>query len=774
MNRWSAIVPCLLSFPLAAAAGQVEVRLVAASGGSDAAPSAVSLILEPVFAGLDAAAGVNPRRISTGVPGSVGLDLPPGSVWRASIDSAAYWSPVELITVDQEGTLPPQVASLTLFVTGELTGRLTVPRDEELPREMTARLESPPGSVPVIRRSTVSCPVEDGRFRCQLPAADLDLRLRARGYVSHYRWAEEVPARSSRDLGSLRLVRGASVVGWLAPPDRVFDYGACRVELAPNLTSEGRTAADRERRKGLVIGARINERGFFELAGVPPGSYRLTLSHPDYAPTSRTPVEVLPNAETELRGLELFPHARVSVAIQPVVDPFGLPWNVLLLKESVVPGHRDEVVRSPIGDDGWWESGGLEPGQYTLHVLDRYGSRWHGETFDLPPGVSAGPIEIALALTRVAGRVRLGEEPLRALLFFGGRHRVPSVAAKSDAEGLFQVVLPVREEWTVEIESPNPEVEHRLAGVEVPLGDEAWLELVVPDLSVEGQVVDEAGNAVAGASVRARSAGQPSSGVRSEDPEGRFVFRGLGEGVWDFMAQDLRAGSHRSSELHRVELSNEQQTPETLRLVLREGRVVTGQVVGPSGRPIVGALVVGLIEQTTQSLTNRVPQATTDVSGVFELRVPAGASGVQLTVMAPGFAVRQVRVDSRDPSPVVLSVEPVGGTLILRSEPSAANPQTINLFHDYRLFLPLLNHWANLNGIRGNAPGHRVFPAMEPGLYTACVGSRTDLSFRTGRPSDEPAVRCVDGFLSPFGQLELVVPSPAAERESDAASAGDR
>lgn len=764
-SRWLLTCAVWLWLSDVAGAGTAEVRLVLEVPDPAAVATEATLTLRPVFLPAGADEPAADKTVTTEAPGVASFDLPTGSAWRLSVEAEPYWSAEKVFTV-VAGEAGRQEVGLRLLEAGFLTGRIVLPRDQQLPTEITARFEAAPGSEHPIDQDTVVCPVRADRWRCKLPAGELDLRLRARGFVSHYRWGVVVRPRDASDLGLIRLVRGASVVGWLdPPPDPTFDFSDCRVDLLPSLAAPSYDAVDRERRKALVAEEQINDRGFFELAGVSPGSYRLRVSHSHYAPTTRAPVEVLPDAETEIRGLELHPFSTVAVSVEPSVGPGGSPWRLRLFRSSPVPGHRDEVAEGLTGDDGRWVSGGVEPGRYAVHVLDRYGSRWHAEPFDLEPGTEALPIEVRLRLTRVRGQVLFDDEPLRALLYFGGKHRVPSIVAKSDPDGLFELVVPAREVWTIDVVSPHPRINSRLNEVPVPAGDDPWLDLVVPNLRVDGRVIDETGSPLPGTWVEAGSAGQPSGAIRSETPDGRFHFEGLDEGEWVFEAWQTRDGERWSSGLHWTAL-REGAEPPSLDLVLRRGTKVSGQVLSPSGQPVVGAMVLGVVEQETLSLTNTVLEATTDVDGLFDLPAPPGAGIVQLTVMAPGFALHQVRADARDPSPVIVVVEQTGGTLVLRYDPSSESYQGIRLFHDALLVWPFLRRWALANGVRDAMPGRAVFPQMPPGPYSACLLPEPG-PYLTSRPPDGDLPGCVEGLLAPFGQLDLALPTGADSAAED-------
>src|SRR5262249_44259064 len=150
------------------------------------------------------------------------------------------------------------------------------------------------------------------------------------------------------------------------------------------------------------------------------------------------------------------------------------------------------------------------------------------------------------------------------------------------------------------------------------------------------------------------------SGARGEEP-GSFEIRGLRPGTWQLVADVEDGDLGRSSDALPIEVAADR-SQEDVRLVVH-GRVeVAGKVVDPGGQPVAGAEVVAYPELASGRFVGFPPRTTTDSGGSFRLRLPARTTAAELTLLAPGFAVRQARVDPRSREPLVLPVDQVAGT----------------------------------------------------------------------------------------------------------------
>lgn len=687
-------------------------------------------------------------------------DLPGGSVWRLEVTAPGLWIPTEEVRV---GT-SPIVASVTFFKAGELTGSLAVPPGAAVPRELSLRLRPAPGKKSTFPEAKTACTLDKSRFRCLGPAGDFDLRVRAPGYVTHYRWGTRIPAGRALDLGILQLQEGSSLVGWIEAPDPKFRFTDVILTVSPQVLGLGNRPA-LERRDSLELTEKPNDRGFFQFSGVPAGSYLLVAKHPRFAPTRIAPVEILERSETELRPISLELPADLTVTVSPPLDPYGRPWSLEIQRSGLTPDTFDLVSQGSTSSEGAYRARNLEPGPYRVAVTGSYLSRWRDEPLVVYPGNNEH--EIRLPMVEVLGGVLYRDEPVMALLWFGGTNGLPRIPAKSGTDGKFKVVLPEREKpWRVDVTNELEGLYATFSDVEVkpsPATGKASLTLKLAKTVLRGEVVDEQGQKAA-ATVRVTGPGV-SFEQKPQAPDNRFEFKALRLGSWNVTAYGQGSSNALDSETYTVQLAEDEE--REIRLVLRPVKKLAGMVVGPLGQPVPGARVVATLEQGTQFLSELVPETYTDSAGLFELRLPGRTQSLQLTVMPPGFAIRQMRLDLRQTSSLTVPVGQVGGTVILdfgETDQASVPWWEADLFGDTRVGYPgMLRQWALLHG--SDWTGARLpVPMLEPGRYTACRGVGPEV-FVTGLPPTPGDRRCVSGELSAWGMLELRLPAPQSEGE---------
>src|SRR5215218_5246706 len=101
---------------------------------------------------------------------------------------------------------------------GILHARVEGPSRQSLPRELSVRVRPSlvlMGQEKLATETTLSCPIRDGEWTCEVPAGRVDLRIAGAAIMPVYRWDERVEAGRTSDLGTLRLHRGATVAGWV-------------------------------------------------------------------------------------------------------------------------------------------------------------------------------------------------------------------------------------------------------------------------------------------------------------------------------------------------------------------------------------------------------------------------------------------------------------------------------------------------------------------------------------------------------------------------------
>jgi hypothetical protein len=738
-----------------AQAGEVEISL-SIHGQPPAAPLPVQ-----VRAVREASGGQEEKVVTAEVSAAAGgrLALEPAGIWQVTAEAAGYWIPKTLIGPGDTG------ATLHLWPLGAVSGRVQAVPQEKLPAELTVRFRSTPepGKQLVFPEQTVACPISEGAFSCPLPAGKLDLRLRARGFVSHFRWGVEVPAGKPLPLGGLALKRGASVVGRVEVAEGRLSPKDCQVELSPMQAGSVMSPADSERRENLVLTETVDGHGFFQLEGVSPGSYVLTARQSGYAPAEMYPVSVLEGAESEVRQpLVLHRALALEVVLDPPLDPWNGRWVVEVTGKSPVPFSARTLGIAERTDEGRYARKNLSPGDYFVEVRDSKGSAYASAEWTLTS--SSAPLEIRLPLVWIDGRIRLGEEPLAANLWFGGQAGRERISFRADGEGEFSGVLPHGGTWEVDVESSSPRVRRRVREVQVEPGRDgatARVRIDLPNTKVTGEVVDEKGARAPNVQVRALDLVTARPTVVNADENGRFELHAVPEGPFTLIALKAEARSDEAL----VQVTKDVESPP-VRLVLRKVETVTGLVLAGGGA-VPGARVLALPRnRESPSFWPGKISATTDVEGRFSLKVPAGTTDLQVEVLAPGRTLALRRFQGIPKEPLQLDVSAPGGVVELvmpggdLSDP-AAERLTVWV-NGLLLDGTELEVWAALNGAQGPEPGILRVPSLPEGSYTACwsdLAAAFD-SMVQGGPS--PGAACSTGILTAGGSLRLERPRAQA------------
>jgi hypothetical protein len=729
------------ALPASAVPVAVSVEMV----GEAAAPpaAAVQLHLEPH---APAATGQPPAAIDASVPapGRRSFDLAGGIAWSVHAELAGFWAEDQLV-VAGEGAV-----AVRLFPTGRIQARVAAPADARMPEELAVRFTAAP---PAERPHTVSCALRQGSLDCPVPAGALDLRLQAPGLVPIYRWGVVVKAGRVAQLGDLALRRGASVSGTveMAQPGEALPRGS-QVALIRQSLGLPEREIERGRLRSLRLEARVNERGFFQFEGVPPGSYVLTATAEGYAPARRAPILVREGLESELiDALRLARPLRFALEITPPLDPNGEPWQVELVarrapEELVGDGQRGAATR-----DGRWSRAGLAPGAYHLTVLGDQRSRWAVQEVDLAPGQP--PLRIEIPLVEIEGRATLGGEPLRATLWFGGRTG-RRLRFDSDEKGRFQGILPKEGSWPVQLTADAQQLRVSLEPVEVkrlPGQARARVEVKVPDTRLGGSVVDDSGKAVADAEVTVFDVEVAT--VRSDD-KGEFELRGLRPGPTAVQAES----GERSSETLAVEIEERRETPR-VQLVLKEKVEVRGHVMSPQG-PVPGAGLYAwpALDQVGAGFIER---AITGPDGAFSMKVPAGVPALSLLLLPPGYALRLLATPIERDRPLELQVDAAAGTLVLELPAwfkpvagPAGGPAPLLLHGGTFMPVSSLIRWARPGPAQ--SAGRFVLAGVEPGRYSLCLGGVPLVRRSAGEAP--PGVPCASTVVGPLGEATLAAP----------------
>jgi hypothetical protein len=712
------------------------VELVISYAGGESGPAEVMLVVERVDK-PEWGSGRHPHPAPA--KSQVGAD--PGSVWKYRAEAPGYWSP-EKVFVVQDGL----TVELVLYPTGTLSGKLTVPHGETMPAEISARFQSSAGSKtsPRIPESTVQCSVKEGEFACEVPAGKLDLRLRAKGFISHYRWGVEVPRRKTLAMGTLALEPGGSVVGRVEAADRGASPEGARVEVLP-LQPNPPLPAEERRQNLLRLSAQADARGFFHVTGVPPGMYRVEARKEGIGEASHQPAQVMPNAETEvLDPLVLRRPATVEISVVPRVDPLGRPWKIDLMETSATGGGMRPVANGVLGKDGAWRKAGIPQGRYRLTVQAADGSQWLVDEVEVRSEHES--IEHTLDMVAVDGTLTLAGEPLAANVWFGGRSGVQRIKMLADEEGRFTGTLPRAGEWRVDVESEHPRFFRPLSAVTV--SPEGRVEIDLPNGSLKGEVLDADGKKLPSAALVLFQVGEMAPLQARADAEGSFSFLGLAPGSYQIQA--FTGDGAQSTGPQELQLSASDKEPPFVSLRMRAKRLLNGRVVSAHG-PVPGAMLSAVPRAGGKDANLLIPQAQTDVEGGFQMNLPEGVEEVDLTVMPPGFAMKSVRLRPQGDAAVTIPVQDAGGTLAIKTSGDANDPMALLTLqvrlNGVEMSSGSLRTWAGLHRVEPEAGLLRI-PNLELGVYSICQG-----------PPDR--ARCSEGVLSAAqGELVLTVPAP--------------
>ncbi len=742
-----------------ASAGQVVevVFHVRSSQDGHGAGGALAVRLAPADA-RDSAAG---QLVPLPPAGAGRAALPAGTTWRAELVGDEVWGPPATFFVATE----PQTITLLALPAAPLGARLRLQEPGTLPARVDLRFQPALGSQGAFPETSVSCPVAEGAFRCMLPAAKLDLKVQAAGFASHFFWNLAPQAGRELDLGELGLRPAAAMLGWLDLPQVAgFEFRDTRVTARPIAGAATVDPGDLARRPLRSATAVPDERGFFALVGLEAGVYEVEAAHPGAGRARRAPVLVRERSETEVRDLRFEVPVELDVAVEPPGDPFGTPWNLVLVPIGTGLGE-DEVLLEVDQATRRWRAKVAKPGQYLLEVSDSRQSRWFTQELEVVPGI--GLVEVEAPFSRLEGKLLSGDEPLQATLWFGGRQAAPSIGVPSDEAGNFYVFLPRRtpdQPWRVEIRSRKPRIHAWIEQVHVPARrpGELWPKTVLrlPVTRLSGVVIDDRDQAVRGAQVLAVAGGARPVSVQA-DEAGAFELLALAEARWRVEATGKVRGETLVSTVAEVEVA-EDGPGIPLRLVLGPRRRLTGQVISPAGDPVAGATVLASSAELSKRVFENLPSKVSDPAGVFALDLPLPrGSLLTLTVLAPGFAAMQTELMLLDdPQSVVLPVETAAGTLEVayRGESSFSGLEKRRwtwLYQSSRFATPAhLEAWAEAQGVgQDGGGGSFLIPGLAPGPYLVCF----EAGGSTPGAGLAPSRRCEPVEITPYATSLVVV-----------------
>lgn len=686
------------------------------------------------------------RTLEATVPGSVRLDL--DRARTVQVAGPLHWSPV----VELSGGS----TSVPVFRTVPAVGRWT----------SRPVLANPPESVGLTFQGAdlnglalagqIPCTVHDDHFTCRLPATVLDLRLDIDDFAPTFFWQHDLAKVSdastrSHHLGTVELVVGASVSGWVVgPSDAVDGLGLSLVRRSAVAgVDAGRTARPLKR-----FPASVDPEGFFLARGLPAGAYDLEAAQTvDGAPwVAHEPRVILdPGAHHRFAEPIVLERPVQPVAyVEPALDPHGRPWAFELLRPSTVAPNAWRAVATGRTDVGAWQGPAVTAGPYRLVLRDSEGAPWGERSVTLGP--SMAPELFTVDFVRVEGRVTLAEEPVDAELWFGGRFAEVSLPGSTDEDGHFTVVLPHGGSWDVELELvavAGGRVRVQLSDIDVVADDARVAEVVLelPNTRVFGVVIDTDHQPVQGAKVSAKTVGDDGAHASVDThADGLFVFEGLPVGEVELRAYDPSSDSHTGRRTVALE-DDAKEGPVNLTLdVAREVRVVLDH----GGRAVAEALVVAEIFGPPGPPRRARRDSST---GEFGLTVPDHSTGAHVLVSVAGAGAQLAAVVwPVDETAVALTVDSAAGTLVFELPDPAQLPpehagaaavamQSLVLRHGgAEISVPTLV--AHLMPRPAGPSRLALVTPLAPGSYALCLRNTAE---------------CTEGELAPHGELVLSV-----------------
>jgi beta-lactamase regulating signal transducer with metallopeptidase domain len=381
-----------------------------------------------------------------------------------------------------------------------------------------------------------------------------------------------------------------------------------------------------------------DERGRFSVGGLVPGTYRLVVRHPEFAPLLQAGIVV-----------ELGAPARVDVRLEPalrivgrLVDADEKPVTGRVFLQAFngadVPMSLAAQVATAVEAGGGFVLNGVPRGTLALGIRPRghLPTRMEVSAPAKEAVLDLGNIRLESGLIiRGSVRDRQGAPIANAKVSTRQENREALAASEADGTFILNGLPEGPRRVSVSAEGFAP------AELEADAGGRSVKVVLDAEAVVAGTVVDESGRSLDTFRALLYTEGPERSGRLTATPQGddgRFRITAVPPGTY---VLDIQAGSYADRSLPAVHAAAGQVT-DLGRIVLASGGLVRGSVVDATGAAIAGALVS---LDDSRSVFRRVRfggsgeerEAWSDADGRFELRgLPYGA--VPLKATHPRFA----------------------------------------------------------------------------------------------------------------------------------------
>ena len=481
----------------------------------------------------------------------------------------------------------------------------------------------------------------DGRFEVGgLTDGPISVRVSHDGYVT----AEQTHPAGTRSVDVV-LQRGAQVAGYVRSAARPSEpmLGVVNVIWVPGRSDPSRASA-------LIAYTRPD--GFFELSGIPAGTWVVSAGAVDHARLELPPLTLTDGERRDDLLLELTAGGSVSGA---VIDRQGNPLPDVLVSCFGCASLYD-VIADTTGPEGTFRLEGLSGPTVSLRFSQRSRAPRQISGIRVEPGRDTSlPPTVLSARSGLRGRIVFRGSPLSGATVYSHTH-----SAVSDVAGRFQWddlpggVL----QLTVRAMAGGA---HREKTFEVDLAESGWVDRdfeMGTGVRLTGTVLRQDGTPLSSGTVTAQSQ-QAVMG-----PDGSFEVASVSPGV-----VQLRVDA---GEIHHIEELTVPATPvHHVRVAIPDG-VITGRLVdastqqpvrgfvhaGPSSGAATeesGAFRLSNLTAGTHELTAQAPSYETRR---FFVRLAAGETkaGVLLQIEAAESGELRGRVVSADGNPVFLAI----------------------------------------------------------------------------------------------------------------------
>lgn len=676
---------------------------------------------------LATAAGGDPVRIGV-KPGqrSQQLALPAGRTWDVRVEAEGCWS--ETLPWSDADVQP---LAFELRNAAMLAGRFEVPTEKARSLEGLLFLQRPDAGNPVSSTHAgvrTHCTLQAAEWACSVPAnVAVDVRLDVPGYAPVFYWGVVARARNTRLLEPRQLEPGGSIAGWIQTAGEL-PIAKAKVTVYPLAaeTSGGDTARLAFRGRSTTT----DPRGFFQLTGLEPGEYRL-VSEASGLSAATIPEIRLRAAEAVAwpRAITHVAPATLEVALSPPLDSNGKPWQIELAEKSPLHAERKPPLRRPASAGGKWSAERLRADVHQLTVKSSSGSELEILDVDLSEGGTKF-VPITVRSIAVRGVLQSQGEPLvAAIRFENDSGKV--VRTETSDDGSFETVFPMTGTWVPAIQYPLRGRGSRLLLDPVEIaGPENDFAISVPGGRLHVRVRAR-GVHLEQAAVHVVKDGKPVAQALVE-PGGEFTFIGLKVGRYSIGAESEHAAT-----ASPVEVAIDTESSREVDVVLEPYVMLTAMVVTPRGTPASGA-VVRVSTDDGRWWSTRV----TDAEGRFEVRSPAGVSGVELVILTYAFPAAFVRVPPEQKS-LVVKLEEVGGIVRVKG----ASIPYIRL-HAFGAPVRAFHHPEPFGRFGGGVH-------LEPGVYIVCPDRMVEPTCRS--VTVQPGMDVTVDFTPP-AQKETSVP----------------